>query len=280
MIKIDDIAIMSQEVTVIENELLDMSNEEYHSHTEYIGSSQIKQLLKNPYLFFHPQLQEHKDVFDIGSAIHCLLLEPENFEKEFAVAPKCDKRTTKGKNDWMQFCQENEGKIVISEDDFFNICELQKAVLAIPEVVKLLRNGVSEKSFFTTLEDGTKAKARPDRLRDDKIVIDVKSCRDASPDAFKRDIAKYGYHIQDAYYTDVLGAKGFVFLAIEKEPPYMVGIYQLDPVAKDRGRELIQKALLITKQGEKYQTPLYTGNDGAVIQTLTLPAYAFYDNEN
>lgn len=265
---------------IIENELLDMPNKEYHSHREYISASQIKDLLKNPYLYFHPQPQEDKYVFDIGSAIHCLILEPHKFNDEFAVAPKCDRRTVKGKQDWNDFIESSKDKIVIESSDFDNLIELQKSTLAIPEVVKLLKNGVSERSFFTTLADGTKKKVRPDRLRDDKIIVDVKSCRDASPDAFKRDIATYKYYVQAAYYIDVLGAKEFIFLAIEKEPPYMVGMYYLPPEDLDRGRELIQKALNNSKQPQKYSKPLYTGTNGEVIQCLKSPAYIHYDDEN
>jgi exodeoxyribonuclease VIII len=265
---------------IIENQLIDMPNEEYHSYREYISASQIKDLLKNPYLFFHPQPQEHKYVFDIGSAIHSLILEPENFDNEFAVAPKVDKRTTKGKQEWNDFKESSQGKTIIESDDFDNLIQLQKSVLSIPEVVKLLKDGVSEKSFFTTLQDGTKKKVRPDRLREDNIIIDVKSCRDASPDAFKRDIATYKYYVQAAYYIDVLGAKEFIFLAVEKEPPYMVGLYVLTPEDLDRGRELIEKALKLSKQPEKFNKPLYTGKDGTVIQSLKLPAYIHYDDEN
>ncbi len=274
-----DEAIPQQE-GIIENQLIDMPNKEYHSHREYISCSQIKDLLKNPYLFFHPQPHEDKYVFDIGSMIHTLILEPHRFELEYAVAPKCDKRTIKGKADWKKFNEENQDKIIIEEADFYNCIELQKSVLAIPDVVKLLRNGVSEKSYFTTLEDGTKVKVRPDRLRDDNIIVDVKSCRDASPDAFKKDMAKYGYHIQDAYYSDALRAKAFIFLAIEKTAPYMVGIYVLSPADKELGRSLYKKALRISKQPEKYDKPLFIGGDGEVIQTLTLPNYVHYTNED
>lgn len=271
---------------IIENELINMPNKEYHSHREYISASQIKDLLKNPYLFFHPQPQEDKYVFDIGSAIHCLILEPHKFDDEFAVAPKCDRRTTKGKQDWNDFIKLNQDKIIIESEDFDNLITLQKSVLSIPEVVKLLKIGVSERSFFTDKVYHTKkrnrikSKVRPDRLRDDNIIIDVKSCRDASPDAFKRDIATYKYYVQAAYYIDVLGAKEFIFLAIEKEAPYMVGMYVLTPEDLDRGRELIKKALELSQEPEKYKKPLYMGKNGEVIQSLKLPAYIHYDDEN
>lgn len=271
----------TNEFKIKENELIDMPNEIYHSHREYISSSQIKDLLKNPYLFFNPVEKEHKKEFDIGSAIHSLILEPENFVNEFAVAPGIDKRTKTGKASWTKFIEENNGKIILESKDYDNCIEIQKNVLKIPEVVRLLQNGVSEKSYFSTLEDGTKVKVRPDRYRPDiNTIIDLKSCRDASPDAFKRDIANYKYYVQAAFYLDVLKADRFIFLAVEKTAPYMVGIYELTNEDLDRGRELIQRALFISKQRDKYTKPLYTGAAGTALQTLTMPNYIYYDNEN
>ena len=266
---------------VPQNQLIDMPNEEYHSHRDHISSSQIKDLLKNPYLFFNPVEKEHKDVFDIGSAIHCLILEPQNFKRDFIVAPKIDKRTKVGKDSWIEFVKQSEGKIVLKSEDFDNCIKIQKSVLSIPEVVNLLKEGVSEKSYFTTLKNGIKAKVRPDFYRPkERVIIDIKSCRDASPDGFKRDIASYKYYIQAAYYIDVLGANEFIFLAVEKQPPYMVGIYVLTKEDLARGRELIQKAFEISKQGDKYKTPIFKDGNGGVIQTLVMPNYIHYDNEN
>jgi len=267
---------------VKENQLIDMPNEEYHSHDEYLSTSQIKILLKKPYLYFNPQPQEHKYVFDIGSMIHTLILEPEKFVLDYAVAPKCDKRTAKGKKDWLEFNEKNKDKIVIKSEDFDNCIALQKAALSVPEVVSLLKGSVSEMSYFITDKDGIKKKCKPDSFKVNKnskrIILDVKSCEDASPDAFKRDIAKWGYHIQAPHYLDVLDGDRFVFIAIEKKPPYMTGIYDLPPEDLDLGRDLIKKAIAISKQPEKYKYPLY--NVESKIITLKLPNWVHYDNEN
>ncbi len=268
-------------IPIIENKLIDMPNEQYHSIRDYISASQIKDLLKNPYEFFHPTPQEPKKAFDIGSAIHCLILEPQEFESEFAVAPKVNRRTKAGKEEWENFVSENAGKIILDSDEYDNLIELQKAVLGHKEVVNLLKNGVSEMSYFKTLPNGIKVKVRPDRYRADiNTIIDVKSCNDASPDAFKRDIANFKYYIQAAHYIDTLGADNFVFLAVEKKPPYMVGLYTLTKEDLDRGRELIKKAFEISKQGHKYKKPIYKAKNGDVIQTLVLPNYIHYSNED
>ena len=266
---------------IIENELVDIPNEDYHSHREYISASQIKDLLKNPYLFFHPQPHENKEIFDVGSAIHGLILEPENFEKDFAIAPSVNKRTIKGREEWQSFKNANKDKTVLSKENYDNCKAIQETVLGIPEVVNMLGNGVSEKSFFKTEDDGTMKKVRPDRYREDiGLILDVKSCVDSSADAFKKDIAKFMYHVQASYYIDTLKANDFVFIAVEKKPPYMTAMYRLTREDLDRGRELIDKALEISKKADKYKSPLRIGSNGDVVQTLVLPTYIHYDNEN
>lgn len=270
-----------QEFKIKENELLDMPNALYHAQTHYIGASQIKTLLKNPYEFFHPSYKEPSDAMIMGSVVHSLVLEPDKFTEDFAVAPQVDKRTKEGKYTWQKFTIENEAKQVISSDTYDKAIEIQQSVFQVDEVSKLIKGGVAEKSLFKTLECGTKVKVRPDMYRDDiKLIIDLKTCRDASPDDFKKDIANFKYYIQAAHYIDTLGAKEFVFLAVEKEPPYMVGLYTLTAEDLDRGRELIQKAYSISRYPEKYQKPLYKDKGGNAVQTLVLPNYIHYESEN
>ena len=51
------------------------------------------------------------DPMIIGSAFHCLVLEPDEFHKRYAVAPeKIDRRTKVGKAAWSEFTIKNEGK--------------------------------------------------------------------------------------------------------------------------------------------------------------------------
>jgi len=52
----------------------------------------------------------------------------------------------------------------------------------------------------------------------------------ASPDGFPREMRTYGYDLQAAFYLRTLreagfDAKKFIFVAVEKEPPYAVGLH-------------------------------------------------------
>ena len=65
-----------------ENKMVVMSNEEYHAH-QALGSSSLKQLLKSPYKFFQGIKINQTKAMVIGSTVHKLVLEPQDFDKEF-----------------------------------------------------------------------------------------------------------------------------------------------------------------------------------------------------
>lgn len=259
-----------------------MTNDAYHAETEHLSSSKIKTLLDNPYLFLNPPEREETPYFAIGSATHSLVLEPHKFEEEFAVAPECDRRTKIGKETWENFVTSSAGKTVLTSQDYETAKNMSEALLKNDYVRFLLQNGVAECSFFSEI-DGKKVKCRPDYYREDMgIIIDLKTTDDASPDGFLKTVANYGYYIQDPFYCDTLTSLGkhvnkFVFIAVEKKAPYMIGIYELDPVAKDFGRDEYKRAFAIHDRIGTYSEPTYKDiTTGDVVQTITLPNWVFY----
>jgi exodeoxyribonuclease VIII len=114
------------------------------------------------------------------------------------------------------------------------------------------------------------------------IIPDLKSCLDASPEEFAKTIFNMDYHIQAAMYVDGLkanniDAKVFVFVAVEKEPPFAVGVYVLDNDYIEIGRQQYKKALQILAQcikDNKY--PAYSED----IVELKPPRWAFTKRDN
>jgi exodeoxyribonuclease VIII len=80
-------------------------------------------------------------------------------------------------------------------------------------------------------------------------LVDLKTTTDASPAGFARAVERYRYHVQAAYALDGWPQAGggtverFVFIAVEKTPPYAVGLYDLSPALLRQGRWLYQQAL-------------------------------------
>ncbi|MCP3683987.1 MAG: hypothetical protein GY861_15000 [bacterium] len=77
------------------------------------------------------------------------------------------------------------------------------------------------------------AKCRLDyviEFEDYVCVVDVKTCQSAHPRAFKYDMLKYGYDVQEAWYTDMAQQHFnkpayFIFFAVENQFPYNAAFY-------------------------------------------------------
>lgn len=78
----------------------DISNEDYHAGNG-VSKSQLDMVALSPALLqwqkSAPVDTEKLKALDMGTALHCLLLEPEEFDKRFIVAPTFNRRTNQGK---------------------------------------------------------------------------------------------------------------------------------------------------------------------------------------
>src|SRR6202040_3457777 len=79
-------------------------------------------------------------------------------------------------------------------------------------------------------------------------IVDLKTCRDASRRGFGSAVAAYRYHAQAASYVDAVehctGRRlPFVFVAVKKEPPYLVGVYRISDEQLELGRTLYRELL-------------------------------------
>ena len=259
--------------------LIDLPDSDYFADPA-INCSGLKIIAQKTPLHFKSKQEEPREetpALIIGSAVHCLTLEPDLFNVRYVIAPKIDKRTKAGKEQWADL--EATGRIVLSEDDAEKIQAIANAVRTHKTASKLITVGFAEVSVFTQI-DGTPAKCKCDYLRENVAIIDLKTTEDASKNGFMKSVIKYGYHQQAAWYLDCLKAIGkpvgvFVFIVVEKSAPYAVGIYELDDDTIQLGRELNQRALDIYKNC--MQTNSWYGYSEN-IELLTAPAWAFKEN--
>lgn len=171
---------------------------------------------------------------DNGSALHCLVLEPQHFEARFYSRPKVDGRTKAGKEAIAQASVENEGKTGIAADDMESIRLAGAAIQAHPFVAPLLSDSKREVSLiWEDAEIGTLCKARLDLLAGTTIG-DLKTTRNAHPSFFTREIRfERAYWLQGAWYYRGARALGltieeFTFIAIELFRPFGVTLHTMD----------------------------------------------------
>ena len=230
-----------------------ISNKEYRER-EGISSTELKKLMKSPmhykYWKDNPEENDTPSLL-LGRAAHKYVLETYDFYNEFVVAPNCDRRTKEGKAQWLLFRDQSEGKDIITQEQFEQIEEMRKVMLATPFVSKLI-NGEHEVSYFWVDEDtGLECKVRPDSINHKlKVIVDYKTCDNAETEHFMKQAIRLGYDLQASYYLDGVKVNTgedyiFVFIAQEKKSPYAVNILQADDIFIRSGRE-VYKAMLQT----------------------------------
>ena len=257
----------------------DLSNEEYHSHTDSISRSAIMDFAVSPKKYWANYLnpervkKESTDAMLFGELFHQLILEPEKFYSENSLQyisipmPEVGLLKNIGREEYDRqksalrdaekldcellsaWLLKNKGKYSIRQKEYELLSVMKESIYKNKQAHEFLTEGENEVSYFwNDPETGLLLKARPDVLYD-TVCVDLKTCKDASPRAFQRAMCDGGYHIQAAMIIDAVKAvdnreiSSFVNIAIEKEYPYAIGIYILDQAAIDSGREKYKRIL-------------------------------------
>lgn len=258
----------------------ELSNEEYHGSFG-TSSSQLKKLIeKTPahldYDRRHPQ--ESTKNMHLGTAMHTLVLEPENFDKEVAVMPILNLRTNAGKAEKAAFDAENAGKTIITQSQLEQAQAMAAAVKEHPIASILLQDVVTESSVYWWYksmdpDDDTRykemLKVRPDALgRSHNVIIDLKSTSDGSYTGFIKAIQNFYYHVSAAMYLEGVNQckpllqemghwcyKKFVFICVENVAPYLVSVYELSPEYIEIGKLHYRRALQRLRDGRESDWP-------------------------
>lgn len=208
-----------------------------------------------------------------GTLLHRAALEPHLLAGSYVVKPEnIDYRTKVGK-EW----RDAQTQQILSQEEAKALTGCEASVAGHPAAQGLLTGSQKEVSVFKIHEGtGLMLKGRCDILVSDNesgltIVADVKTTEDASPTGFPKSVANFGYHLQAAFYLDLVGATSFEFIAVEKEAPFAVAVYLLDSEAIAQGRAENERNLATLLQCQaKNEWPGYP--DG--VQLLRLPSWA------
>ena len=227
-----------------------LTHNDYYQSSEYVSNSMLNNLSGQSPEYFrfrmdHPQLATPAMKF--GSALHMNVLQPEEFNKHYAVSPKFDKRTKIGKAEYAEFVKKNFFKICITEAEFEMIEQMTMKLMKDSTIKKLLTGGEKEKiiTWHNETHD-VECKGMIDCYKEKaNIIIDLKTTQDASYNGFKRSILKYKYHKQAAFYMDAIGADEFYIIAIEKSPPFNMNVIQIGADMIDDGRYMYNQELEI-----------------------------------
>lgn len=248
-----------------------------------VNFSTLKLLGQSPAHYHYNLLHGQKDTpaRKTGRCVHHATFEPEVFRSEYVIW-EGGNRTG---NAWAAFKHAHRDVEILKPAEHEECLAMAAAVRSDKHTAKYVAGGKAEHTMlWTDPFSGLDCKARPDFIADCAALVDLKTTRSAKPDEFGRDVWKYRYHTQAAFYSDgYFAATGkrlpYVIIAVEKEPPYVVQPYVVPEIILQVGRDEYRewfRLLLECRRASSW--PGY----GSGEMELSLPRWAlpFDDEEN
>lgn len=243
-----------------------------------LSFSSLKEFIRSPRHYVNYLTKERKqtEAMLFGAVCHKLILEPQDFEKEYIIEPEFNKRTNQGKDDYAAFIAK------ITEQ---NLTAIPAATYAkAMELVGSLSYSISQR-YISQL---TKKEERFDKVHDtglpvcgyidgvaDNFNLEVKIVSSAEADDIVRDFYKMKYHLQAGIYNWVNG-KPMYYLVIENSFPYLSRVLIASDHYIEEGKRLFDKAMTDFKfclDMDNFNAgyEFYTGTEPI---ELSLPAWA------
>ena len=246
-----------------------MPDEEYFALPE-MNNSSLKDILRSPAYFKWRQEtpREATKAMLTGTALHCAVLEPDEFMKRYAILPdnaparpteamlnakKPSESSQERVQFWEQFNIMAGGKTIISNEEAAEYLHIGTLIRTHPELSVMFDKGKAEQVIIgKDPETGIMCKCKPDYLTqvgNYKVMIELKSTDDARVNAFMRTVMNFGYFQAAAFYPDVMTWAGlsrpdlYLIVAFEPNPPYGMKIYEVPQEAYEYGQRQYRKAL-------------------------------------
>ena len=175
-----------------------------------------------------------------GSLIHTLVLEPDTYDEKYAIY---EGKVRRGK-EYDAFCLENEGKIILNQNEFNEATTIRDAVWN-NKIAKniFLRTTEVESKFEMEYRD-LKFKGIIDGIGND-FIFDLKTTQCSEPSKFSRDAFNYGYNLQAAIYLKAVQRKHYYIISVESAAPYNVTVFEMTSELINMGTQELET--LITK---------------------------------
>lgn len=223
------------------------------------------------------EIPEH---FMIGTLVHQTILEPEKEWPSVVVKPSDVRYNTASGKAWKAE-QLAAGKTIFTRTAYETLVGCVTSLAKHRFMQMVMRSGQPEVSAWWV---------RPDvvlRSRFDWVpggianyLMDIKTVRSAAPKEFQRAAWNFGWFQKAAFYLDIYNAtrglrserSEFLYVAVEKTPPYCVALYRVSQHSLEWGRGQYEMDLLTyNKCVETGEWPGYPDN----VQTLDLPPWGF-----
>jgi len=252
----------------------EMSNSEYHS-SPGISKSGLDLIAKSLAHYKAGYSGIDSDSSRIGTAFHDYVLEGGG---NILEAPNRSRRSKDDKAfyddfflsngaftkipfdmpaaEWFPEFERQTGKVILNSKEYAEVKIMANSISNNELAAELLSGGIAEQSMFAEYLD-VDCRIRPDYESKGRLV-DLKSTVSASRHDFRSSCAKYRYHVQDVFYSAIYNEiyskyPEFYFVVVEKKPPYLCAVYQLDQEARENAHYLIERDLGAYKEAIENQ---------------------------
>lgn len=260
-------------------------NETDYEKIDAVRWSRLRSLRKSALQYKHDVDTEREDAahFRIGRAIHCFVLEPENFGAHFVTYRESKSVGEGAKKNWAAFQALHADKTILNAKEYDAAVGAATALLAHPVASEYVAGGVREHTLtWTDAETGMLCKARIDQA--DTHLVDIKSAREIGHRMFAATVARLGYFCQAAFYLDGARANGFdldpspILIAVESSAPFDVACYRLGGAVIEQGRYEYRK--LLERLRECEEEDRWPGIAPDSVIDLVLPEWAYRDDDD
>jgi exodeoxyribonuclease VIII len=209
-----------------------------------LSFSSLKEFMRSPqhYVKYLAADRKQTDAMLFGAVCHKLILEPQDFDKEFIIEPEFNKRTNQGKEDYAAFIAKisEQGLTAIPPATYEKAVELVAAVLK-SNASNYISQTSKEVRFDMTHETGLPVCGYIDGVGKD-YNLEIKIVSSADNDDVMRDFYKMKYHLQAGIYNWVNG-KPIYYLVVENSYPYLSKVFKASDEYVSEGKRLFNKAM-------------------------------------
>lgn len=220
------------------------------------AQSHVKYILRSPAHYLAARQRKFSPTISmqIGSALHCLVLEgEEQFNQDFILKPEGLSLTTKEGKEWKTRAGR---KTVLSKTDQYASWDAVQGMATSLSLFDWFNPEQKDYRKFNEVslywsQDNVECKCRLDRLilnENSAIVLDLKTTDSIEPSEFLRKvIGSMNYLFQAAWYVEGTEAvfkvpTSFVFIGIERNPPYAAGVFEISSEMLAEGLRQTRKA--------------------------------------
>lgn len=255
--------------------------------TDRVNWSTLKYMGVSPRHYLHnlANPRPQTDALLLGSLTHCMVFEPDQINARYAKEPRFNRAMNDetarakgydgGKQAAAEWLIDTVGRQPVAPEMYDTAYHMAQAVLRDPVAARYVTEGWAEHQIqWTDTLTGIDCRGRVDHVNG--TLSDLKTTR--SLVSFERDVARFGYHAQLAWYLDGLHAVHVqttdqpVLVAVESVAPYDVLVLRFDDDDLAVGRRVYRQYL--DRLAECRSTGEWPGIGGGQVRRVVLPPWA------